>query len=167
LTVKMLNHTAKYCNDIVTIGPMTMTKYSRQKRVDKELKLIWEMKLPKNSFLLGGKSVDVPSVVQYWSKNGECIKVDELPNTHTDFNISNRYNPKATFVIRGVRPVVSNEVDVYERIGPTSRYYSIEPLVDGVEDRFRSIDLVAQCSSAGMPSLSIREVIKAYEDKKI
>ena len=77
LTVKMLNHTAKYCNDIVNIGPMTMTRYSRQKRVDKELKLLWEIRLPKNSFLVDGKSKDVPSVCQYWGRNGSCLRVDK------------------------------------------------------------------------------------------
>jgi len=162
LIIKMINHASTMSDTIATIAPKTMTRYSAQKRVTSDLKLITSYDLPKDSFTRDGKICDVPSVFQVWSRYGDCNRTSEKASKHPHFNISTRYNPKAEFVIRGVRPVISNEIDVYNRISSNTRYYSVEPLVDGVEDVFRSIDLVSKCNSAGMPSLSIAECIQIY-----
>ncbi len=166
LSIQMINHASTMADTIATIVPNTLLRYSAQRRVNSELKLLLSIPLPEKSFTLDGKPVDVPSQFQVWSRDGSsCIRTEQLPNTHKDFIISSRYNPNATFVIRGVRPKVSNEVDVYSRISSNTRYYSVEPLVDGVEDVFRSIDLVSLCSkSTGMPCMSIPDCIKAYDD---
>ena len=163
LAIQFINHAYLLgATDIAFVLPKTMLRYSAQKRVNSDLKLTLSIDLPKNSFSLDGKICDVPSVFQIWSRKGDCNRTAEPTNTHPHFKISSRYNPKATFVIRGVRPVISNEVDVYDRISPNTRYYSVEPLVDGVEEIFRSIDLVSKCKSTGMPCLSIPECVAAY-----
>ena len=165
LAIQFINHAYSLgATDIAFVLPKTMLRYSAQRRVNSNLKLTLNIDLPKNSFALDGKICDVPSVFQIWSANGKCNRADKPTNTHPHFNISPKYNPKATFVIRGVRPVISDEVDVYDRIASSTRYYSVEPLVDGVEDVFRSIDLVSKCQNAGMPSMSIPECIAAYEE---
>ncbi len=166
LSIDMINHASTMAPTIATIVPKTLTKYSYQKRVNKALNLILEIDLPKNSFILDGKPKDVPSVFQIWSSVLPGTLRKEKPKmTHPDFIISSRYNTKATFIIRSVRPKVTNEIDIYDRISPNTRYYSVEPLVDGVEEMFRSIDLVSKCNSTGMPSLSISECIEIYTAK--
>lgn len=113
----------------------------------------------------------IPSKKGDWRKQKEQAKVrkkhnyrktEPEPSTHPDFIISSRYNPKATFVIRGVRPVVSDEVDIYSRISDNTRYYSVQPLVDGVREVFDRIDWSKYWSGVSMPTVSIPDCIEIY-----
>lgn len=90
-------------------------------------------------------------------------KYSKESNKHKDFIISSRYNPRATFVIRGVRPVISTEIDVYKRISDNTRYYSVEILNERAERIFRSIDWKQHYQGTSMPTVSIPDCIAIYQ----
>lgn len=116
--------------------------------------------------MLDGVSVpclDKDTVVKFYLKYANLRKNQPEVNTHPDFIIKQGYNPNATFVIRGVRPKVSNEVDVFERIDPSTRFYSVEPLVDGVEETFRKVEWHKHWQGTSMPTVSISDCVEVYK----
>ena len=68
LAVKFFNYSATFADTIAFILPRSFKKYSLQNQLNLYFKLIYEEDLPQNSFILEGKSYDVPCVFQIWTK---------------------------------------------------------------------------------------------------
>lgn len=69
LAVAFINHSASFADTVAFILPISFKKESVQSRVDKNLILVYEEILPKNSFTLDGKDYDVKCVFQIWRKS--------------------------------------------------------------------------------------------------
>jgi hypothetical protein len=164
LAIEFINKASEIADTIAFVLPNTMTRYSAQSKVDSTLRLNKSILLPSNSFTLNGKPYDVPCVFQVWSRTGSCLRESKPMVSHPHFKISSRFNPNAKFLIRGARPMITHEIDIYDRVGSDTQYYSVEPFVDGVEEVFRGIDLVSKCRSIESPYLSIPECIKVYSE---
>lgn len=80
LAVKFFNHAAKFSKVIAFIIPLTFRKISIQDKLDLNFRLIHDVELPKNSFLLNGKEYDVPCCFQIWEKTQ-----DKREKTVVDF----------------------------------------------------------------------------------
>lgn len=93
-------------------------------------------------------------------------KTEKEPGTHPDFIISSRYNKDAEFVIRGVRPKVSDDINIYDTISDNTRYYSVQPLTEGVREVFDRIDWTKHWQGVSMPTVSIPDCIEVYETYK-
>ncbi len=68
LAIRFINHATKFADTIAFILPKSFMKDSVQNKLEKYLHLEQQFILPKNSFILEDKPVDVPAVYQIWKK---------------------------------------------------------------------------------------------------
>lgn len=101
LAVKFFNHAATLGNTIAFIVPKTFRKTSVQKRLNMNFHLEHDEELPKNSFLLHGKSHDVPCVFQVWQYKEEERLITYPENPYFEF-IKKADAGKDTFCIARV-----------------------------------------------------------------
>lgn len=168
LAIEFFKHAAVSSEVIAFIIPVTWEKFSIHKQLPLGWALIATERLPEVSFELDGRPYKVRCCMQVWVKSDSSStrKTSPEPGTHPDFLIKHGYNSDATFVIRGVRPKVSNEVDVFDRIDPTTRYYSVQPLTEGVREVFDRVDWSKHWQGVSMPTVSIPDCIEIYEEYK-
>lgn len=168
LAIDFFKHAAKSSSVIAFIIPVTWEKYSIHKQLTPDWALVGTERLPEASFELDGKPYKVRCCMQVWVKQGvdNLRKNEKESGTHPDFIISSRYNPDAEFVIRGVRPKISDEVGIYHRISDNTRYYSIQPLVPGVREVFDRVDWTKHWQGATMPLVTIPDCVEIYKEYK-
>ncbi|MGL6100446.1 MAG: hypothetical protein ACRC0G_12575 [Fusobacteriaceae bacterium] len=91
LAVKFINKALELSDIVGFILPNQFKKFSAQKRIIKEAKLIFEIDLPKNSFVLGDDEYDVGCVFQIWStKESDAVdnRIHTSPSTkHEEFEM--------------------------------------------------------------------------------
>ena len=68
LAIKFIKQSCKFCDTISFILPKSFKKDSLQKHFPINFHLEYEYELPKDSFIVGDKSHDVPCVFQIWIK---------------------------------------------------------------------------------------------------
>lgn len=102
LAIQFLNKSLKE-NDIVCfILPKIFTRYSVQKQIDPEAKLIYECEVEKNAFLVNNREYHVNSVFQIWINSNKSTYANDLrltepkPNKHPDFTTYIHNNTKST-----------------------------------------------------------------------
>ncbi len=96
LAVEFINHSLDVGDVVGFIVPITLsTSYTAQRKVRKDASLVYEMKLPKNSFVFEGKNVDVPSIFQIWVKVKPNLRL-EKPQTEHDAFTTRIYNKTET-----------------------------------------------------------------------
>lgn len=104
LAIDFVNHAAKFCDIICFVVPIQFRRWSVQKRINSEFKLIFSSdNLPKNSFLVHNKPVHVNCCLQIWinnkiDKNNQFLDLrikTAPPNKHPDFD-SFIYNNQAS-----------------------------------------------------------------------
>jgi hypothetical protein len=89
--IKFIKHCATFCDTISFILPKSFKKNSLQKHVPLEFHLIHEYDIPKESFLVNGKTHDVPCVFQIWEKKEtKRKKPTKLFPTHFEFVKKNK-----------------------------------------------------------------------------
>lgn len=74
LAISFFNESAKFCNTIAFILPLSFKKQSIINRLDLNFNLKKEIILNKNSFTLNGNDYSVPCVFQIWEKDGVIRK---------------------------------------------------------------------------------------------
>lgn len=79
LAVQFINHAANFADTIAFILPLSFQKESIQRRLNKNLHLVENFILPKNSFLLDGQDYNVPSVFQVWNWQPQLREVSAIP----------------------------------------------------------------------------------------
>lgn len=87
--VAFFNHAATFSDYICFILPVTFMKWSVQKQLDKNFKLLEYYYLPDNSFLNNGKEYNIRCVFQIWSKHGtKDLRLTKNPPTSIpEFNL--------------------------------------------------------------------------------
>jgi len=86
LAVEFINHSLKFVDVVGFIVPITLSSsWTAQKHIRDDAELIFEMPLPKNSFVFEGKNVDVPSVFQIWRKRYDNLRLSKPETEHVDF----------------------------------------------------------------------------------
>ena len=105
MAIDFFNKVARYSKAICFIVPVSFMKWSVQKQLDNNFKLIDYFYLPLNSFLDREKEFSIRTVFQIWTKKEENSLPDirlkkSPPISHKDFNIW-QYNatPEALKVI--------------------------------------------------------------------
>ncbi len=68
LALKFLNKSLTESNIVIMILPKTFNRYSIQKHIDKDAKLIHSEELPRDSFLINDRAYNVNCVFQIWVK---------------------------------------------------------------------------------------------------
>lgn len=124
LAVKFFNKASEVAEYIAFILPRTFRKVSIQKRIHKHFHLIHDEILQKNSFIVGGKEHNVPTIFQIWKKEKTPRVFNNVENKYIDW-VSKE---KALFAIRRVG---GNAGAVYtkgnfENFSLSSNYFCIE-----------------------------------------
>ena len=68
LAINFIKHSCKFANSVSFILPRSFKKESLKKKFPLNFHLLFEIDLPKNSFLVEGVEYDVPCVFQIWEK---------------------------------------------------------------------------------------------------
>lgn len=77
LAIKFIKKSCEFCDSISFILPKSFKKDSLKKTFPLKFHLIFEIDLPKNSFMVDGVEHDVPCVFQIWQKKSHCRIVSE------------------------------------------------------------------------------------------
>ena len=99
LAIKFFNHASNFSNYIAFILPLQFQKWSVQKHLNKDFKLILDETLEPNSFIFNGKEYSVRCCFQIWTKLESKIdlRIKEAPPTkHKDFEMWQYNNTKET-----------------------------------------------------------------------
>lgn len=178
------NHSAKFANTIAFIVPAKYhSSWKVHKQLDNQFGLYFSEILPKNSFVMDGKSHDVNCCMQIWSKKtlGEDLRIYFAPPTqHEDFD----FFLTCDNVCR--RPTVRKQLQNKEywefglkywgKIGlceiddipvNTTTHYLFAPKKPYVRDILESIDWSKYITNMGAPNIGGKSIIvKAYTDYK-
>ena len=88
LAVEFINRAFDMTDIVGFIVPLTLsTSWTAQKQVRPDAELIYEIKLPKNSFIHNSKEVNVPSVFQIWRKAFKDLRLSKPQTEHPDIEI--------------------------------------------------------------------------------
>ena len=71
LAIKFIKKSCEFCDSLSFILPKSFKKESLKKTFPLHFHLIFEIDLPKNSFLVAGEEYDVPCIFQIWKKSDE------------------------------------------------------------------------------------------------
>lgn len=186
LAKRFFNHAAEFSELIAFIVPAKWhTSWKVQFQLNKSFGLYFSEVLPKNSFLLDGKSYDVPCCMQVWSKvklkEKQDLRINKRPPTkHSDFDMFLTCDnvPK----LPEVREQIKNQeywefalkywgqirVCDFNEVSPdTTTHYLFKSKKDYVRIIFEQIDWSNYVSNMGAPNVGGKSlVVKAYMDKK-
>lgn len=90
LAVKFFNHASEFSDYIAFIVPLQFEKWSVQKNLNKDFKLIFSQILEPNSFIFNGKDCSIRCCFQIWTR---CVSDVDLrlkkapPTTHKSFEM--------------------------------------------------------------------------------
>jgi hypothetical protein len=100
LALEFINKCAEISETIGFILPLTFRRWSIQSKLNKDLKLIYDINLEPNSFLVDNKVYSLNSCFQIWTKRKskqKDLKIKERPITkHSDFEMYLHNNTKPT-----------------------------------------------------------------------
>lgn len=171
LAVKFFNKAAEFSEYICFVIPKTFKKDSLINRLNKNMFLIFQEDLDKNSFIFNDKPYDVPCVFQIWKKDiaKERLKIKKkIKSKYFDFV----KKEEADFAIRRVGGLAGKIFDSFIEYKEQSHYFiksnkllSKEELFNDIKDLFEDLNLIAQ-NSVGNPSLSKGELIELFEKKQ-
>lgn len=153
MALKFIKKSHEFAETIAFILPRSFKKESIQMRIPRDLELVFEMDLPKNSFRYEQKPYDVPCVFQIWKKSSSKRLYDVLvPNRFSFVKKSDDHDFAIRRVGGGAGKVTFDTVNTN-----ASCFYYIK-----VHDELKivDIDVVEKDYSTGPRSLSKREVIR-------
>ncbi len=100
LAVDFFNHSCKFSDTIAMIFPLQFRKWSVQSKLNKEYKLIKDIDVSKDSFVVNNKITDVNTCFQIWTKKDtkiDDLRIKERPKIkHDDFEAFIHNNTKGT-----------------------------------------------------------------------
>lgn len=165
LAIKFFNISAKYTNYIAFILPKTFKKDSVINKLDRNMFLIHEESLSKNSFIYNGEPYDVPCVFQIWEKRSE--QRDLIPQLKETELFEFTTKDKADFAIRRVGGLAGKVLEKFEEYKEASHYFikvnkkviKKKTLIKLLQSKYKEFQKLAK-NTAGNPSLSKHELIK-------
>lgn len=98
--ISFVNRSLSYADTIAFIVPLQFKKWSVQKHLKKELKLIFDEDLPENSFEYEGTDIEVRTCFQIWTLRETSFENKRLlkrpPIKHSDFEMFLHNNTRET-----------------------------------------------------------------------
>lgn len=157
--IKFFNRCAEFSDYIAFIVPRTFKKNSVQNRLDKHFHLLKEYTVPKYSFVLDGKSHDVPCVFQIWEKREQLrpVKAGNLGK------YLKQVKPKdADFAMRRVGGRAGQILKGLDH--SESSTYFFKEVQRGVKDCLKDADFEdTRNNTAGVRSISQLEIFEYLE----
>lgn len=102
LAIKFIKKSCEFCDTISFILPKSFKKDSLKKTFPSNFHLLFEIDLPKNSFLVNNKEEDVPCLFQIWIKKTYARDVDKKLEPHNFVFVKKTDNPHISFRRVGV-----------------------------------------------------------------
>ena len=163
LAVKFIKHASTFASSISFILPKSFKKASFQNKVPLCFHLEKEEELPSQSFLLEGKTYEVPCVFQIWVKKAyHRVSVKKEVPIGFQF-VKNTENPDLAF--RRVGFYAGNVSEEIEGKSTQSHYFlKLDDLQD--LDLFKDLKFEAKDHTVGPRSISKAELISAFNQLK-
>lgn len=90
LAIKFFNHASKFSDYVAFIVPLQFEKWSVQKNLNKDFKLIFSQILEPNSFIFSGKDCSIRCCFQIWTRCSSDVDLrlkKAPPTTHKSFEM--------------------------------------------------------------------------------
>jgi hypothetical protein len=167
MAIKFFNHCARISSFIAFILPRTFKKDSVINKLDENFHLEFEELLPDNSFEIDGVEKSVPTVFQIWVKRPYRRTRMEILTDHDDLEF--------------LPPGRVDEADIlFQRVGVGAGTIKYDPADHSPESHFclkcsEDAEAVLQTinwnpvgkhNTAGNPSISKSDMLKAYIERK-
>jgi len=160
--IQFIKKSATYCDSISFILPKSFKKDSLKKHFPLKFHLLYEMDIADNSFLVDGKTHDVPCVFQIWQKrdyNRDIVQKIEPSN----FVFVNQYeNPDISFRRVGVN---AGKIDINTNEKSAQSHYFIK-FTNGksVQENIDSLNSITYDfnNTVGPKSISKQELISKF-----
>ena len=162
MAIKFIKKSCEFCTSISFILPKSFKKDSLKKTFPLNYHLLFEIDLPKNSFLVNSQPHDVPCVFQIWIKKTHIRVVNEKLEPHNFVFVSKKDNPDISFRRVGVN---AGSIDVNIAIKSIQSHYFIrytnnKPLEKNIE-LLNSI-VYDTNNTVGPKSIGKQELIKEF-----
>lgn len=169
LAIKFFNRCAEICEAIAFIVPRTFEKYSVINRLHPYFHRIHQHNLPDNSFEIDGIDKSVPCVFQIWIKRQKKRELITVYHRHDDLEFlpTDRLH-EATILFQRVGGGAGNFKDPGTGSGYSWKSnYHIKCSEEAVKILRSITEWPTKYHTAGNPSISKSDLIKAYMDTKV
>jgi len=166
IATKAFNKAAEFSIVIAMIIPKTFRKQSLQNKLNLNFKLVFDMDLPKNSFILNNEPYDVPCCFQIWQKSESKrdISIVDLNNNYFDFTIKS----DSDFAIRRVGGRAGKAFLDVAKCSNSSNYF-LKFKKNKLDDFIKKVNNVdfssISNSTAGVRSISKQELISKLREE--
>jgi len=160
LAIRFFNDAAQIASTIAFIVPNTFKKHSIQDSLNLNFHLIHQHDLPKKSFLLNDEEYDVPCCFQIWEHRDDKRTIHTIENVYLEF-IDKKDATDDTFCVRRAGGKAGQILKGIDHASVST--YFVNPLKDGVKEAIRKIDLSVVSHTAGVNSISKKELILAID----
>lgn len=162
LAIKFIKISCKYCDSISFILPKSFKKDSLKKYFPLKFHLIYEIDLPKDSFIVDKKKYDVPCVFQIWIKKDIDRKVSKKLKPNNFKFVKKEEEHDISFRRVGVN---AGDIDKNTKEKSEQSHHFIKfnlVLTDELFDRLSKIDYKDKNNTVGPKSISKQELIKEF-----
>lgn len=162
LAIKFIKKSCEFCNSVSFILPKSFKKESLKKIFPINFHLIFEIDLPKNSFLVEGVEHDVPCIFQIWEKKNynrdACEKLEPIGFIF----VEKTNNPDISFRRVGVNAgkIDTNILDKSIQSHYFIQFTNNKPLADNINSLLQ-INYSFN-NTVGPKSISKQELIKEF-----
>lgn len=164
LANKFIKKSVEFCHSISFILPKSFKKESMRKVFPLNFHLISEMDLPNESFLVEGKSYDVPCVFQIWiKKDFNRPSVEKLEPESFVF-VKQNETPHISFRRVGVNAGVIHSGEEILNKSPQSHYFIQFTNGKSIEENLESLENISFefNNTVGPKSISKQELISEF-----
>lgn len=161
LAIKFIKKCCEFANTISFILPKSFKKESMQKYFSLDFMLITEFDLPKNSFLVDGRTYNVPCVFQIWEKQIKP-RVLAIKKILLKFQFIDAKQADISFRRVGI---YAGKIDTNLNKNVQSHYFIKFTNSDTIENNINKLSTVTFCdkdSTVGPKSISKQELIKEF-----
>jgi len=165
LAVRFFNRCAKHSVGIAFIVPKTFKKDSVKNKLDMNFHLVYEEDVSQDAFNRDGEIVHVPCVFQIWLRTGELREKSQKYETG-DFSFVNKNDDDFDFYFQRVG-VNAGRIKPKKSGASDSSHIRVKVNKKGVLETLTLVDWDdIKHNTAGNPSISKNEMIKAYLETK-
>lgn len=162
LAIKFIKKSCEFCDTISFILPKSFKKDSLKKTFPSNFHLLFEIDLPKNSFLVNNKEEDVPCLFQIWIKKTYARDVTEKLEPHNFVFVKKTDNPHISFRRVGVN---AGSIDVNCNNKSAQSHYFIR--FTNANDLEKNIELLKSIvydsnNTVGPKSIGKQELTKEF-----
>jgi hypothetical protein len=155
LAKQFINHSFKLgANTVAFILPKAATLGIKHK-------LIYYKEIQSALFYDDGKDFIIDVVIAVYSVDGVPIKRNSSRQRNSKYYVSGKYNKDANLVVRGVRPKILYDINVFSRISKDTKYYSIQFFDDDLLKKFKKYKFD---NSAAFPYTCISKLEDILDD---